>query len=79
MKKLFNSEVNIDISKQYRIGDIRHNKADITKARELIGFRPKVSFEFGIKKFVEWVKSQEVCSDKYDQSIDEMKNKGLMK
>ena len=42
LKKLFNSEVNIDISKQYRIGDIRHNKADITKARELIGFRPKV-------------------------------------
>lgn len=79
LKKLFNSEVNIDISKQYRIGDIRHNKADITKARELIGFRPKVSFEFGIKKFVEWVKSQEVCSDKYEQSINEMKNKGLMK
>ncbi len=79
LKKLFNSEVNIDISKQYRIGDIRHNKADITKARELIGFRPKVSFEFGIKKFVEWVKSQEIYSDMYDQSINEMKNKGLMK
>lgn len=79
LKKLFNSEVNINISKQYRIGDIRHNKADIKKARELIGFKPKVSFEFGIKKFVEWVNSQEICFDNYDKSINEMKNKGLMK
>ncbi|MEM3421383.1 MAG: SDR family NAD(P)-dependent oxidoreductase [Candidatus Hadarchaeum sp.] len=32
-----------------RPGDIRHSQADITKARELLGFRPKVSVESGVK------------------------------
>ncbi|MDI6820381.1 MAG: SDR family oxidoreductase [Candidatus Hodarchaeaceae archaeon] len=31
-------------------GDIRHSLADITKARQVLGFRPKVSLEEGVKK-----------------------------
>ena len=36
-------QVPITISGNYRLGDIRHNYADITKARQLLGFEPKVS------------------------------------
>ena len=32
-----------------RAGDIPHSNADISKARELLGYNPKVSFERGIK------------------------------
>lgn len=35
-------------------GDVERTYADISKARELIGYEPKVSFEEGIKKFVKW-------------------------
>ena len=38
-----------------------------------------MSFEDGLKQFVDWVKKQEVNSDNYEQSINEMKDKGLMK
>jgi len=38
-----------------------------------------VSFEDGLKQFVDWVKKQEVNSDKYEKSISEMKDKGLMR
>ena len=79
LKRMYQSDVKISVSGNYRLGDIRHNKADISKIKECLGFVPKVSFEDGLKKFVEWVKKQDINSDNYDQSINEMKDKGLMK
>tara|TARA_B100000886_G_scaffold340503_1_gene310580 strand:+ start:5739 stop:6872 length:1134 start_codon:yes stop_codon:yes gene_type:complete len=79
LKKLYESDVDINVSGNYRLGDIRHNKADISKIKKLLGFNPKVSFEYGLKKFVGWVKKQEVNNDNFEQSINEMKGKGLMK
>ena len=79
LKKLYKSDVDIKISGNYRLGDIRHNKADISKIKKLLVFSPKVSFEDGLKQFVDWVKKQEVNSDKYEKSISEMKDKGLMR
>lgn len=77
--KEYQSTSNIIISGNYRIGDIRDNYADITKIKEKLGFEPKVSFEDGIKKFTTWVNNQKVVEDKYEKSIDEMKEKGLYK
>ena len=72
-------QVPITISGNYRLGDIRHNYADISKARRLLGFEPKISFKEGLKQFTDWVNTQEVEEDKYQKSIDEMKAKGLYK
>ena len=72
-------QVPITISGNYRLGDIRHNYADITKARQLLGFEPKISFKEGLKQFTDWVNTQEVEEDKYQQPIYEMKAKGLYK
>ncbi len=72
-------QVPITISGNYRLGDIRHNYADISLAREILGFEPKWSFSDGITEFCKWVDRQEVQTDRYDESIAEMKNKGLYK
>ncbi len=37
-----------------RPGDIKHSRADITKARDLLGFAPIVSFEAGLRRTVDW-------------------------
>ena len=37
-----------------RPGDIKHSRADIAKARDLLGFAPIVSFEAGLRRTVEW-------------------------
>jgi len=37
-----------------RPGDIKHSNADITKARELLGYEPDWSFERGIEAAIEW-------------------------
>ncbi|MDO7483958.1 NAD-dependent epimerase/dehydratase family protein [Acinetobacter pittii] len=77
--KNYNIDVPITISGNYRLGDIRHNYADLTKIKKYLGFEPKVSFEEGIKKFTQWVNTQEIQEDRYQQSINEMKEKGLYK
>ena len=77
--KNYGIDVSINVSGNYRLGDIRHNYADLTKINRLLGFSPKVSFEAGLKSFAEWVNTQEVQEDKYQKSIDEMKAKGLYK
>lgn len=35
-------------------GDVNKTVSDITKAKKILGYSPKTSFEEGIKKFVEW-------------------------
>ncbi|TKB99650.1 NAD-dependent epimerase/dehydratase family protein [Pedobacter cryotolerans] len=72
-------EVPINISGNYRLGDIRHNYADLNKIKSKLGFEPKFDFKKGLKRFTEWVETQEVQEDKYMQSIEEMKAKGLFK
>ena len=37
-----------------RPGDIKHSNADISKAKELLGYDPEWSFERGIKAAIEW-------------------------
>ncbi len=40
-----------------RSGDIRHSLADISRARELLGYAPRVDFREGIGRTVEWYKT----------------------
>lgn len=79
LAKYYEREIPIQISGNYRLGDIRHNFADITKIKTDLGFEPQWYFEKGIKAFTNWVNDQEIPEDKYEQSIEEMKNKGLYK
>lgn len=37
-----------------RIGDVKHSKASISKARELLGYTPVCTFEDGLKKTIYW-------------------------
>ena len=67
------------ISGNFRLGDIRHNYADLVRIKESLGFEPRYDFDSGVSRFVDWVNSQEVQEDKYSDSIEEMKSKGLFK
>jgi dTDP-L-rhamnose 4-epimerase len=77
--KKYGIEVPVSVSRNYRLGDIRHNCADITLARAILGFEPKWDFSRGIEQFTKWVNQQEIQEDKYEASIEEMKRKGLYK
>lgn len=75
----YKSNSKIIISGNYRLGDIRHNYADLSKISKGLQFTPEINFKEGIAKFIQWVNEQEIAEDKYENSIKEMQDKGLYK
>ena len=65
-----------EVTGRYRVGDIRHCFADISFARERIGYEPKVELEDGIARLVEWLGGQ-VAVDRVDQARAELAARGL--
>jgi dTDP-L-rhamnose 4-epimerase len=55
-----NKNIAPQITGKYREGDIRHCVADITRARTLLGYEPKVKLADGIPELLEWVRQQQV-------------------
>ena len=79
LKEFYKSSSQIKVSGNFRLGDIKHNFADITLARNILGYEPKYSFEKGLSRFCEWVLTQPPETDNYKKSLEEMKAKGLYK
>jgi dTDP-L-rhamnose 4-epimerase len=69
----------IEVSGKFRIGDIRANLADISKITARLGFAPKIGYADGIRRFAEWVTTQNVPGDRFEDSIEEMRRRGLYK
>ncbi len=74
---LTGGEVEPRIRHQYRAGDIRHCYADVTKARYLLGFEPRVAFQEGLDDLLAWVKAQ-TAVDRFDQVEKELAAKALL-
>ena len=39
-----------------RVGDVRHSRADISRARRDLGYEPRVAFEDGLAETVKWLR-----------------------
>lgn len=74
----FSSQSEVFVSGSFRQGDIRHSLADLRKVREVLGFEPKWSFREGIQRFLEWTTLQEPDLQKYEFSLQEMRERGLL-
>jgi dTDP-L-rhamnose 4-epimerase len=61
---------------KFREGDIRHCYADISRARELLRYAPKVTFSDGMRRLVEWVRGQQAV-DRFDQAHRQLVERGL--
>ena len=77
LKKAYNSQSKLNITGDFRVGDIAHNKADISKATKLLNFVPKISLKDGLSDFCKWVKNQTTDNSGYEKSLNEMEQSGL--
>jgi dTDP-L-rhamnose 4-epimerase len=75
----FHSPSAVAVTGAFRLGDIRHNLADLTKIRETLGFEPKWKFRDGLKQFLCWAATQQAENASYEKSLAEMRQKGLMR
>jgi dTDP-L-rhamnose 4-epimerase len=65
-----------DITGQYRVGDIRHCFADISKARTLLGYEPQVTLDEGLMELAGWLSGQEAF-DRVAEAHAELAARGL--
>jgi dTDP-L-rhamnose 4-epimerase len=79
LNELYETDVPVQVTGNYRLGDIRHNYADTIKIKRLLNFETEYNFRTGLKHFTDWVNGQQVQQSKYEESINEMKSKGLLK
>lgn len=79
LKTAYESSSKINISGNFRLGDIRNNYADLTKAKKILDFEPAINFDEGIENFSKWVLSQKVEENGYRKSLEEMKQKNMFK
>ncbi|NVL90278.1 MAG: SDR family NAD(P)-dependent oxidoreductase [Desulfobacterales bacterium] len=75
----YESSIEAVITGNFRLGDIRHNYADLSRIRRVLRFDPRYDFKAGIAKFVEWVNGQEVGEDCFSRSIEQLRKRGLFK
>jgi dTDP-L-rhamnose 4-epimerase len=74
----FGADVPTRVSGNFRLGDVRHCTADTTQLRETLGQVPGVAFADGVARFVEWVLNEHVEGVAYEESLDEMRSRGLL-
>lgn len=63
---------------KYRVGDIRHCHADLAKARRVLGYQPKVSFEDGIREFLNWAEGRQ-SEDRLSAATAELERRRLFR
>ena len=79
LRNAYGTDTPAQVTGNFRLGDIRHNFADLGKITSLLGFRPSVSFAEGIRHFARWAATQGPKESTYEQSLAEMKDRGLMR
>lgn len=78
LSRAFGKEPNVVVTGQFRIGDIRHNYADISRLKNLLGITPKISLQEGLRRFAAWVQQQPLPEDLLDRANQELRDRKLM-
>ncbi len=65
-----------DITGKYRMGDIRHCFADISLARRILGYQPRMTLAEGLRELASWLEGQ-VAMDNVGKAGAELASRGL--
>src|SRR4051812_24145251 len=70
------TDIEPDISGKYRVGDIRHCFADISRAQRVLGYKPRITLENGMVELAEWLEGRVAC-DRVAEASAELAVRGL--
>jgi dTDP-L-rhamnose 4-epimerase len=76
LRNALGSDVAAEVTGSARAGDIRHCFADVSRAREVLGYEPSVSLEEGLAELVEWLGDQQP-DDRFESAQVELRSRGL--
>jgi dTDP-L-rhamnose 4-epimerase len=69
-------EIEPELAGKSRAGDIRHCFADVSRARELLGYEPQVTLDAGMAELAEWLSGQ-AAVDRVEAAAQELSSRGL--
>jgi dTDP-L-rhamnose 4-epimerase len=75
-KALGKEQIQPKITGKYRVGDVRHCFADITLARQVLGYQPRITLEEGLIELASWLEGQ-VAYDRVAEASAELAARGL--
>jgi dTDP-L-rhamnose 4-epimerase len=78
LSRAFGAPDRTEVTGEYRLGDIRHNSADITRLGTVLGITPRVPLEQGLGRFAEWVRREPLPDDMLPAANDELKRRKMM-
>lgn len=70
-------QVRPHITGRFRVGDIRHCFADVTRARDVLGFEARIGFDEGLRELVDWLASESAI-DLSAVALEELTSRGLV-
>lgn len=76
LAKVMGKDISAQLTAKYRVGDIRHCFADLTKAKALLGYEPQVRFDDGLSELAEWLEGQ-IAVDSVSKATEELASRGL--
>lgn len=77
LKQALGSRSALQVTGDFRVGDIRHCHADISALARDVGFAPKMSLDQGIGDFCRWVQGQAIVEDRSSSAMQELTQHGL--
>lgn len=66
------------VTGEFRLGDIRHNVADLTRLEAVLGVSPAVDLGAGLARFAAWVGTQPLPEDRLAEANEELRSRKLM-
>ena len=78
LARLLRKNIAPQIMNKYRVGDIRHCFADITKIERVFDFRPRRSFEAGMGELIDWVATAKAPINRCEESLEELRKHKLL-
>ena len=65
-----------EVTGRCRVGDVRHCFADVSRAREVLGYVPRVGLDAGLLELAEWLEGQ-IAHDRAGEASAELASRGL--
>ena len=77
LKKIFKSDIKLILTNESLLGDVSYCHVTTSKLKE-IGYKPQVSLEEGLRRFVDWFNKEDIPYNDYSKLIEGYKKRGAI-
>jgi len=77
LAKVLGKKLEPEITGNYRVGDIRHCYPDMSLTQRVLGYKPAMSLEAGVRDLAEWLE-QQTAQDRFNEMQQELASRGLV-